>query len=261
MNCTMVVCDSLLWCILPILVTPVTQPLLQSARLRTLGMSAEIASRLRTLIQEGELPPGARIDERAFCELFDVSKTPLREALKVLVAEGLVLHRQYIGYRVAPLDLDELRATFETLHGLEATAGELAATRLSEVALARLERKHQAMLDAHAAGRRTEYFRINQEIHQLIIDGAANPVLASIYATLMSKVHRARGAANADMLRWQESHEEHEAIMEALREPGRPRLAQVLRWHSENTAKEVLSVVARSLAEPASPRNETKGNR
>jgi DNA-binding GntR family transcriptional regulator len=117
------------------------------------------------------------------------------------------------------------------------------------------------MLEAHAAGRRTEYFRINQEIHQLIIDGAANPVLASIYATLMSKVHRARGAANADMLRWQESHEEHEAIMEALREPGRPRLAQVLRWHSENTAKEVLSVVARSLAEPASPRNETKGNR
>ena len=67
--------------------------------------------------------------------------------------------------------------------------------------MARLERKHQAMLDAHAAGRRTDYFRINQEIHQLIIDGAANPVLSSIYAMLMSKVHRARGAANADTLR------------------------------------------------------------
>jgi len=214
-------------------------------------MSAEIAARLRTMIEEGELPPGARIDERAFCEAFDVSKTPLREALKVLVAEGLVLHRQYIGYRVAPLDLDELRATFELLHGLEATAGELAAQRLSEVALARLEKRHQAMIDAHAAGRRTEYFRINQEIHQLIIDGAANPVLASVYASLMSKVHRARGAANADTLRWQESHEEHEAIMAALREPGRTRLAQALRHHSENTAREVLSVVERSLAESA----------
>ncbi|MDE2204091.1 MAG: GntR family transcriptional regulator [Burkholderiaceae bacterium] len=241
-----------------------TQSLLQSPRLRTLGMSAEIASRLRTLIEEGELPPGARIDERAFCELFDVSKTPLREALKVLVAEGLVLHRQYIGYRVAPLDLNELRATFETLHGLEAMAGELAASRLSEVAMARLERKHQAMLDAHTAGRRTDYFRINQEIHQLIIDGAANPVLAGIYATLMSKVHRARGAANADTLRWQESHEEHELIMQALREPGRPRLAQVLRQHSENTAQEVLSVVARSLSEAARPakviKQHTKGH-
>lgn len=246
----------------PIPVMSVTQTLPKSTRLRTLGMSAEIAARLRTMIEEGEMPPGARIDERAFCEMFDVSKTPLREALKVLVSEGLVLHRQYIGYRVAALDLDELRATFETLHGLEATAGELAATRLSDATMARLERKHQAMLDAHAAGRRTEYFRTNQEIHQLIIDGAANPVLAGIYAMLMSKVHRARGAANADMLRWQESHEEHEAIMSALREPGRPRLAQVLRGHSENTAKEVLTVVARTLSEPAHRlATEAKGKR
>ncbi|TXI86016.1 MULTISPECIES: GntR family transcriptional regulator [unclassified Cupriavidus] len=229
----------------------VTQALPKSARLRTLGMSAEIAASLRTMIQEGELPPGARIDEKAFCDAFDVSKTPLREALKVLVAEGLVLHRQYIGYRVAPLDLDELRQTFETLHGLEAHAGELVAQRLDEAALARIERKHQAMIDAHEAGKRTDYFRINQEIHQLIVDSAANAVLSGIYATLMSKVHRARGAANADLMRWQESHEEHDAIMAALREPGRPRLAGILRDHSENTAREVLRVVEQTLAEPA----------
>ncbi|GJG98412.1 GntR family transcriptional regulator [Cupriavidus pauculus] len=214
-------------------------------------MSAEIAANLRTMIQEGELPPGARIDERAFCEAFDVSKTPLREALKVLVAEGLVLHRQYIGYRVAPLDLDELRETFETLHGLEAHAGELVAQRLTDATLTKIERKHQAMIDAHDAGKRTDYFRINQEIHQLIIDSADNAVLSGIYATLMSKVHRARGAANADQLRWQESHEEHEAIMAALREPGRPRLAGILRDHSENTAREVLRVVEQTLSEPA----------
>jgi len=228
----------------------VTQTLPKTARLRTLGMSAEIAARLRTMIQEGELPPGVRIDEKAFCDAFDVSKTPLREALKVLVSEGLVLHRQYIGYRVAPLDLNELRETFETLHGLEAHAGQLVAGRMNDAALAKIERKHQAMIDAHAAGKRTDYFRINQEIHQLIIDSAANAVLSAIYATLMSKVHRARGAANADMLRWQESHEEHEAIMEALREPGRPRLAEILRDHSENTAREVLRVVEATLAEP-----------
>lgn len=167
------------------------------------------------------------------------------------MAEGLVLHRQYIGYRVAPLDLDELRQTFETLHGLEAHAGELVAQRLDEAALARIERKHQAMIDAHEAGKRTDYFRINQEIHQLIVDSAANAVLSGIYATLMSKVHRARGAANADLMRWQESHEEHDAIMAALREPGRPRLAGILRDHSENTAREVLRVVEQTLAEPA----------
>jgi len=215
-------------------------------------MSAEIAARMRTMIQEGELPPGVRIDEKAFCEAFDVSKTPLREALKILVSEGLVLHRQYIGYRVAPLDLDELRATFETLHGLEAYAGELVAQRMTDATLAKIERKHQAMVEAHLAGKRTDYFRINQEIHQLIVDGAENPVLSGIYATLMSKVHRARGAANADLMRWQGSHDEHDAIIDALREQDRPRLARILREHSENTAKEVSRIVEETLAEPTS---------
>lgn len=69
---------------------------------RTRGMAAEIGARLRVMIDEGELPSGARIDEKELCVTFDVSKTPLREALKVLVSEGLVTHRQYIGYRVAP---------------------------------------------------------------------------------------------------------------------------------------------------------------
>nr|WP_191628883.1 GntR family transcriptional regulator [Pandoraea terrae] len=225
----------------------VAQTLPNSLRLRTLGMSAEIAARLRVMIEEGELAPGDRIDEKSLCELFDVSKTPLREALKTLVSEGIVLHRQYIGYRVAPLDLEELRATFETLHGLERLAGELAASRLSAGVLAALERKHVQMLEAHAHGKRTEYFRTNQEIHQMIIDGAGNPVLSAVYATLMSKVHRARGAANADSTRWEESHREHDEIMDALREEGRPRLAEVLKLHSENTASEVLSVVAAAI--------------
>jgi DNA-binding GntR family transcriptional regulator len=86
---------------------------------RTRGMAAEIGARLRVMIDEGELPSGARIDEKELCVTFDVSKTPLREALKVLVSEGLVTHPQYIGYRVAPIDLADLNATFELLHGLE----------------------------------------------------------------------------------------------------------------------------------------------
>lgn len=237
----------------------VTFPLQKSHKLRTLGMAAEITARLRMMIEEGELPPGERIDEKALCELFDVSKTPLREALKTLVSEGLVLHRQYIGYRVAPLDLEELRATFETLHGLEHMAGELAARRLTDKALAAIEKQHGQMLDAHGKGLRTEYFRTNQAIHQMIVDGAGNPVLASIYASLMSKVHRARGAANADMSRWQASHEEHDEIIAALREPGRPRLAEVLRAHSENTAREVLSVVAEAIRHGAQRNAEKAG--
>jgi DNA-binding GntR family transcriptional regulator len=102
------------------------------------------------------------------------------------------------------------------------------------------------MVECHDAGKRVEYFKLNQQIHQMIVDAADNPVLASVYSTLMSKVHRARGAANADTLRWAESASEHEAILAALEDPARDGLPAVLREHSENTAREVLAVLERA---------------
>ncbi|SAL47293.1 GntR family transcriptional regulator [Caballeronia humi] len=214
--------------------------------LRTRGMAAEIAARLRVMIDEGELPPGARIDEKELSAAFDVSKTPLREALKVLTSEGRVTHRQYIGYRVAEIDLDDLVATFEMLHGLETMAGELLQQRVTNSQVSAIAAKHRRMVECHEAGKRVEYFRLNQQIHQMIVDAAANPVLAAIYSTLMSKVHRARGAANADTLRWAESASEHEAILAALEDAERRDLPRILREHSENTAREVLAVLMRA---------------
>lgn len=220
---------------------PPSKPLL----LRTSGMAADIAARLRVMINEGELTPGARIDEKALCAAFDVSKTPLREALKILVAEGAVTHRQYIGYRVAPIDLDELAETFEMLHGLEAMAGALVQARITDAQTSAIAAKHHRMVACHEAGKRTEYFRLNQEIHQMIVDAAGNGVLSSIYAALMAKVHRARGSANADDLRWAESLKEHEAILRALTERAHAGLPDILRTHSENTAREVMAVLRR----------------
>jgi DNA-binding GntR family transcriptional regulator len=233
--------------------------------LRTRGMAAEIAARLRVMIDEGELPPGARIDEKELSTAFDVSKTPLREALKVLVSEGRVTHRQYIGYRVAPIDLDDLASTFEMLHGLEAMAGELLCQRVTSAQVAAIAAKHRRMVDCHNAGKRLEYFRLNQQIHQMIVDAAGNPVLTNVYASLMSKVHRARGAANADTLRWAESLGEHEAILAALEDPDHANLPQILREHSENTAREVLAVLNRTRGNGASAReasaSEASGER
>jgi DNA-binding GntR family transcriptional regulator len=220
-------------------------------------MAAEIAARLRVMIDEGELPPGARIDEKEMCMAFDVSKTPLREALKVLVAEGRMTHRQYIGYRVAAIDLDDLASTFEILHGLEAMAGELLQKRVSAAQVAAIGAQHRRMMECHNAGKRLEYFRLNQQIHQMIVDAAGNPVLSNIYATLMSKVHRGRGAANTDILRWSESMDEHEEILAALEDPAHANLPQILRAHSENTAREVLAVLhrARVKAPAGTPAN------
>lgn len=82
-------------------------------------------------------------------------------------------------------------------------------------------------------------------------DFAANPVHANGYSTLMAKVHRARGAPNADTLRWAESASEHEAILAALQGTAHVDLARILREHSEDTAREVLDVLMRSQDDPA----------
>ncbi|WP_343585425.1 GntR family transcriptional regulator [Herbaspirillum sp.] len=214
-----------------------------SARVRRNGLYTDIADHLREMIQEGELAPGSRILEKDLCEYFDISKTPLREALKVLAVEGLVTHRQHIGYRVAAIDIDEIAAVFEVLHGLEETAGRCLAKRVTEGALHAIERKHQAMVAHHHNGKRAAYFQLNQEIHQMMIDAAQNPVLSSIYAGLMTKIHRARGVANADSARWQESLDEHEAIMAALQAADRSKLPQLMKEHSEHTAVESMKAL------------------
>lgn len=205
-------------------------------------MAAEIAARLRDMIDEGELPPGSRIDEKELSRQFDVSKTPLREALKVLVSEGRATHRQYIGYRVAEIDLEDLVATFELLHGLEAMAGELVQQRITVSQVTAIAAKHRRMMEYHVAGRRVAYFKLNQQIHQMLIDIADNPVLSKIYSTLMAKVYRARSAANTGVLRWAESAKEHEEIFRALEDPAHKNLPMLLKDHSIKTAQEVLTV-------------------
>lgn len=211
--------------------------------LRRSGLYMAIADRLREMVQEGELPPGSRIQEQLLCAYFDTSKTPLREALKVLASEGLLIHRQHLGYRVAPVDIDDIEATFQVLHSLEEMAGRQIALHVDVDAVAAIERKHQAMAGYHREGKRTAYFRANQELHQMIVDAAGNPVLTSIYAGLMAKIHRARAVANAAETRWNESLAEHEAIMAALRAKGRRSLHRLLRAHSEHTAEEVLQAL------------------
>ncbi|MGS1076166.1 GntR family transcriptional regulator [Burkholderia glumae] len=221
----------------------------EQALLRTKGMYANVAARLRSMIDEGHLAPGARIDEKAMCEAFDISKTPLREALKVLTAEGRVIHRQYIGYRVAEIDRDDLLATFEVLHGLEAQTGALLATRLTTDHVIAIAAKHRTMLHCYETGRRAEYFKLNQSVHQMIVDAAGNAVLSDIYRTLMAKVYRARGAANADTSRWKESTDEHCEIIAALENGNLRELPSLLREHSERTAAEVTSALDRAARE------------
>ena len=207
------------------------------------SLHMEITEQLRCMILDGDLPPGGRINEPKLCLEFGVSRTPLREALKVLASEGLVVLLPNRGAEVAPIRAEEVADTFELLAWLERIAGELAASRISDEQLSELEEMHARLTDFHQRGRRSDYFRLNQRIHRQIIKAAGNAVLADNYATLSSRIYRARARANLLQARWDESLQEHDGIMAALRTRDGVQLGERLRDHLLVTGKIVIKAL------------------
>ncbi len=148
------------------------------------SLHADLLDGLRDLVNRGDLAPGARVPERALCERFGVSRTPLREALKVLAAEGLVDLLPNRGARIATLADDHLMHLFEVIAALEAEGGRLACQRITDDALAEIQGLHYRMYAHFLRQELPEYFALNQAIHHAILTAAGNPVLLATYGSL-----------------------------------------------------------------------------
>src|ERR1700676_3071568 len=196
-----------------------------------LSLHDETVARLRSMITEGELLPGARIPERELCDRFGISRTPLREALKVLASEGLVELLPHRGARVTMLSAPELRDAFEVVAALEGLAGELACRRIDAAALAEIEALHAEMAGHYRRGDLAAYFGCNQAIHEAINRAAGNHQLTELYALLSNRVRRARYLANHSPERWAAAMREHEEILDALRRHDGPACNVLLRAH------------------------------
>ena len=199
----------------------------------------ELLAALRDYIVEGHLADGARVPERLLCERFGISRTPLREALKVLAAEGLIDLLPNRGARVRELGADELRALFDVMGGLEALAGRLACERINDAELAEIEAVHHEMYRFYLRREMPGYFRCNQDIHQMIVAAAGNPALEATYASFAGRIRRVRYSANLakDRDRWGEAMREHEAILDALRRRAGAELSDILFQHLRNKRK------------------------
>ncbi|AZO76513.1 MULTISPECIES: GntR family transcriptional regulator [unclassified Bosea (in: a-proteobacteria)] len=194
---------------------------------------------LRDFIVEGNLADGARVPERALCERFNISRTPLREALKVLAAEGLIELLPNRGARVRQLSPEDIRELFDVMGGLEALAGRLACERISEAEFTEIEQVHHEMYRFYLRRDMHGYFHCNQAIHQLIVAAAGNATLAATYAGLAGRIRRVRYSANLakDRDRWGEAMREHEAILDALRRRAGSELSDILFVHLRNKQK------------------------
>lgn len=203
----------------------------------------DVVSGIRDMIVEGELAPGPRISERALCERFGVSRTPLREALKVLASEGLVELTPNRGARVIRMTEADARDMFEVMGTLEGLAGELAAARITAEEIAEIKALHYQMALHHARRELMPYFRLNQEIHRKIFEIGRNPTLINIYRGLAGRIRRPRYLANISPTRWAEALKEHEAILAALEARDGQALGRILKDHLRKTGETVLQAL------------------
>jgi DNA-binding GntR family transcriptional regulator len=190
------------------------------------------ARRLRELIVTGALKPGQRISERSLLEQHpELSRTPLREALKILDNEGLVDLQPNRGAYVARMTMAQIDAAMEVLIGLENIAAPISCARMTTAEMSRIADLHQIMLDAFAARDLLNYFHINQLIHQRIVDGAHNPALSRIYEHEALQIRRYRYAGNIEEERWRHAVGEHDLILQALQSRDGLLLRELLRAH------------------------------
>lgn len=184
--------------------------------LQRAALHEQVARRLRQMLVESRIPPGAKLNERELCEQLHVSRTPLREAIKMLAAEGLVELLPNRGAIAVELTEADVLNTFEVMAGLEAQSGELAAQRITPAELAEIQAMHFEMLAAYTRRDLSTYYGLNARIHRAINAAARNPVLSAIYDQVNARLQALRFRSNQDGEKWKRAVDEHSRMVEAL---------------------------------------------
>ena len=190
-----------------------------------------------------ELLPGARISERELCTRFAVSRTPLREALKVLAASHLVELLPNRGAWVPHLRVEDVADVFALLAVLERQTGELAAPRILDRDVRDLSALHARLVAQVTAGETEQSIRTDIQFHRKLVDIAGSPTLSSVHEGLAVRVERARYIVSLSRSRMLEAVAEHEAVLEAVRSRDAARIADALHHHSLATSAAVIEAV------------------
>ncbi|WP_336489493.1 GntR family transcriptional regulator [Methylobacterium nigriterrae] len=191
----------------------------------------EVADRMRELIQSGEMEPRTRINEGELTERFGISRTPLREAIKILATEGLLELLPNRGARVASISQGEIEEMMEVIAGLEATAADLACRTITEEDIDAIEEDHDRMVAAWKEANEAEYFRLNRTIHEAIMAASRNATLSGIYTSLSGRIQRSRYRAHQTAEQWERAVSEHEDMVRLLRARDGSALALLMREH------------------------------
>nr|WP_198508785.1 GntR family transcriptional regulator [Polynucleobacter brandtiae] len=199
--------------------------------------------KLKALLVEGVITPGSKLNERELAEQLHVSRTPIREAIRRLAADGLVELITNRGAIAVQLTRDDIIHTFDVIANLEGYSGELAAQNISSKALTELEALQYEMMASYARRDLSSYYRLNLQIHNAINYAANNPVLSQLFTQVNARIEALRFRSNQDGVKWEKAVEEHQEMLNALKAHDSSRMRKVMMQHVMNKRDVVIQLI------------------
>jgi DNA-binding GntR family transcriptional regulator len=204
-----------------------------SPSLTKVTRAEELRLQLADEIVRGTLRPGAPLDETDIARRFNVSRTPVREALRQLVASGLVEARAHRGAVVARPSIERLTGMFEAMAELEALCAGLAAERMTPVERHRLEAVHEELRLLSYAGNPDRFHEVNERFHNTIYAGSQNAYIAEMTLATRVRVQPFRRAQFRNLGRLAKSQVEHDRVVVAILRGDKAGAAAAMRDHIE----------------------------
>ncbi|WP_412551129.1 GntR family transcriptional regulator [Shimia sp. MIT910701] len=212
------------------------------AKTARMSTSRRIEVALTEEIAAGELAPGTRLDEVRLAARFDASRTPVREALGRLAAQGILIQGEKRGVFVAEYSREELAQIFEAMHEIEAACARMAAQRLSLLSRTEIETAQADCVSAAEKGDRADYLRANEAFHQAIYRATGNPYFAEIASEFRQRTGPFRAkkfATKEDLI---VSAQNHEALINDIFSEDSGVASNSMRTHMETSFLQVLKV-------------------
>jgi DNA-binding GntR family transcriptional regulator len=205
-------------------------------------LSESVAQSLVSEIIDGKLVAGKRLDEQSIAKRFKVSRSPVRDALRRLVATHLVEYAPRRGFSVTHVDPIKLQDMYDALGEIEAICASFCALRARSMDRVALERIHEAAKKAAIAFASDTYAGLNEDFHRAIYSGARNKTLESVVLDVRQRLAPFRSRVFFQRTRLESSIQEHDAILRAILSHDAEQAAVAMRIHTASTAANVIEL-------------------
>ena len=207
------------------------------------SLATDAADNLREFIMLGKLAPGMPVRERDLAEAFGISRTPLKEALRILEGEGLIVYGVTRRPCVADPSLDEINDWLRVQGALESLAGELACERASDAQLTEIERISASIKEAQDTDGKLEAFRRDMAFHEAIVAASGNTALGETHASYNARLWRVRFLSSQREAGREATRQEHLEIVHALKNRDAVAARRALKKHLRTAETNIAAAV------------------